>query len=39
MVLTETRRPDDAAGTAEAVGFLARQADAYERLIFGTDTH
>jgi hypothetical protein len=39
MVLTEARRADAAAGSAEAVGFLARQADAYERLIFGSDTH
>jgi hypothetical protein len=40
MVLTETRRLDAASGdSVEAIGFLARQADAYERLIFGTDTH
>ncbi len=41
MVLTETRRLDAAApgDSGEAVQFLARQADAYERLIFGTDTH
>lgn len=39
MVLTGTRREEAAAGSAETVGFLARQADAYERLIFGTDTH
>ena len=41
MVLTETWSLDAAAAGAssEAVEFLARQADSYERLIFGTDTH
>lgn len=41
MVLTETC-PLDAATpgiSGEAVVFLAQQADAYERFIFGTDTH
>ena len=41
MVLTETCRLDATASRAsgEMLEFLARQADAYERFIFGSDTH
>jgi hypothetical protein len=41
LVLTETRplRTTTAESSGEAVEFIARQADAYEKFIFGTDVH
>ena len=41
MVITETRplKTTTPQSSGEAVRFIARQADRYEKLIFGTDTH